>query len=417
VGGITAGLIARWDGANWSGFSSGLTFSDADSEAKSISVVGDQLTAGGNFHFAGGHPSRYWAVWGPSEGGGDMCDDGLFCNGLETCVDGACAAGPSPCAAPQRCRENDDRCVACLSNADCSDGLFCNGLETCTAAGTCQAGATPCAGQTCVESNDTCIANSEVWISFIDAAVVPGVGTVGPEDVVAFNLAAGTWSMIFDGSDVDLSGFVIDGLARMADGSLLLSFTAAGNVPGLTGGPSATSADDSDIVRFIASSLGANTAGSFVFYFDGSDVGLTTDDEDIDGIAVLPTGQLLLSFLGAVSATGASGADTDLLQFNATALGSVTTGSFAIYFDGSDVSLTDNGAEDVDAVALSGSTLLLSTLGNFSVPGVSGADEDVLRFTPTRLGATTSGIHAMFLDLSAKGIATAENIGALEFKE
>jgi hypothetical protein len=50
--------------------------------------------------------------------------------------------------------------------------------------------------------------------------------------------------------------------------------------------PSGANVDDSDIVCFVPSSLGATTAGAFVFHFDGSDVGLTTDDEDVDAIAL-----------------------------------------------------------------------------------------------------------------------------------
>jgi hypothetical protein len=38
------------------------------------------------------------------------CDDGFFCNGVETCVDGVCQKGESPCDAGQICRE-DVQCV------------------------------------------------------------------------------------------------------------------------------------------------------------------------------------------------------------------------------------------------------------------------------------------------------------------
>ncbi len=39
------------------------------------------------------------------------CDDGIFCNGAETCVDKTCQPGTSPCP---------------------DDGIFCNGEETCS---------------------------------------------------------------------------------------------------------------------------------------------------------------------------------------------------------------------------------------------------------------------------------------------
>lgn len=48
------------------------------------------------------------------------CDDGLFCNGAETCVDTVCAAGTPPCdASGELCMEDADRCVTvdCSTNA------------------------------------------------------------------------------------------------------------------------------------------------------------------------------------------------------------------------------------------------------------------------------------------------------------
>lgn len=44
----------------------------------------------------------------------------------------------------------------CQNNGDCDDGLFCNGAETCSA-GSCQAGTDPCPGQGCDEVSDTCV--------------------------------------------------------------------------------------------------------------------------------------------------------------------------------------------------------------------------------------------------------------------
>ncbi|MFK7984985.1 MAG: hypothetical protein AB8I08_03065 [Sandaracinaceae bacterium] len=49
----------------------------------------------------------------------DSCDDGLFCNGAETCgADGACAPGTAPCAV---CDETADRCDDCATMGD-ADG-------------------------------------------------------------------------------------------------------------------------------------------------------------------------------------------------------------------------------------------------------------------------------------------------------
>jgi hypothetical protein len=75
-----------------------------------------------------------------------FCDDGLFCNGAETCdaiLD--CQSGIAPCSDPEQpvCDDDLDRCVGCLDTADCDDGLFCNGAETCVD-NVCQLGMPPC---------------------------------------------------------------------------------------------------------------------------------------------------------------------------------------------------------------------------------------------------------------------------------
>jgi YD repeat-containing protein len=38
------------------------------------------------------------------------CDDGLFCNGAERCLDGVCTAGTTPCSGDQLCNEQTDSC-------------------------------------------------------------------------------------------------------------------------------------------------------------------------------------------------------------------------------------------------------------------------------------------------------------------
>jgi hypothetical protein len=78
-----------------------------------------------------------------------------------------------------------------------------------------------------------------------------------------------------------------------------------------------------------------------------------------------------------------------------------------LYFDGSDVGLS-NSNENVDAAAVDAAgRIYLSTTGNFSVTGASGADEDVFVFTPTTLGANTSGSFSpsLYFDGSAFGLA------------
>jgi hypothetical protein len=250
--------------------------------------------------------------------------------------------------------------------------------------------------------------SSAFTFSLRDAATVGGV-SVANEDIVS-NDGAGHFSLAFDGSDVGLAGYRIDASAWLDSDTLLLSVDAdrANILPGMTG-----PIDDSDVVRFDASSLGATTAGTFSMYFDGSDVGLTQSAADVDAFELLSDGRLVISTTGTVSVSGTSARDEDLLAFTPTSLGQTTVGTFALYFDGSDVGLGES-PEDVDAVSVdSTGRLFLSTADTFAVPGLSGADEDVFVFNPTQLGPTTAGTYSpsLFFDGSSFGLAANDVFG------
>ena len=204
------------------------------------------------------------------------------------------------------------------------------------------------------------------------------------EDILLYNRLTNRWQLFFDGSDVGIT-VDVDGFTRLADGSLLLSFDVAASLAGVG------TVDDSDIVRFVPTTLGATTAGNFSLYLDGSDVGLTTNNEDIDGIGIAPDGRLLLTTLGAFAVTGVAGADTDLLAFNPTALGTTTSGGWSLYFDGSDVGLSDSTSEDLRGIWVAANgQLYLSMASAFTVTGATGGGDDVVRCTPGTLGATTT---------------------------
>ncbi len=224
--------------------------------------------------------------------------------------------------------------------------------------------------------------------------------SVADEDIIAFD--GGGFSRLFDGSDVGVSGFRLDAFAVLGPGEVLMSFTTAGSIPGLSG-----TVDDSDVVKFTGT-LGPITAGAFELYFDGSDVGLTKNGEDVDSIELLSDGRLLVSTTGSFSVPGAFGSDEDIVAFTPVSLGSTTSGAWAVYFDGSDVGLTRSG-EDVDGVAVADDatgSIYLSTVGRFSVSGLTGADEDVFVFTPSSTGSATSGSYAssLFFDGSLYGL-------------
>jgi hypothetical protein len=252
-------------------------------------------------------------------------------------------------------------------------------------------------------SATTSAAAKPLYFTLLNGGTVGGV-TVADEDVVFFD-GASTFSLAFDGSDVGLASRRLDAFGWLDADSLVFSLDTDGaTLSGVTG-----PIDDSDVIRFDASpgGLGSATAGTFSMYFDGSDVGLTTTGEDVDAFELLSNGTIVLSTEGSVTVTGVSGAEEDLLVFSPSTLGESTSGTFAVYFDGSDVGLS-NANENVDAAAVDASgRIYLSTTGNFSVTGASGADEDVFVFTPTTLGTNTAGAFSpsLYFDGSAFGLA------------
>lgn len=239
-----------------------------------------------------------------------------------------------------------------------------------------------------------------IYVSSSTSGTAGGV-SFDDEDIVAYNTGSSTWSMYFDGSDVgvtaDLNAFDIQD-----DGTLLMSFDTAVTI-GTLG-----TVDDSDIVRFTPTSLGTNTAGTFSWYFDGSDVGLTTSSEDIDAVGFAPDGRLLISTVGSPGVTGLSGlADEDIVAFTATSLGSTTAGTWGYYFDGSDVGLSDASSEDTNGAWIDNTNndIYLTVLGAFTVTGVSGDGADIFICSPGSLGSTTSCTFTMYWDGSLYGFS------------
>lgn len=357
-----------------------------------------------------------------SDGDGTVdCLDGCPNDPLKTVVD-LCGCGvPPSCDDGNACTEDScDPQVGCVNvdiSASCDDGLFCNGLETCDPQWGCLAGVDPCDGGACNENTDSCgTAQPRLWMVFGGAPSIPTVGVVEQSDIVSYEPVAGVWALEFDGSDVGLTGQRIDGFARLASGELLVSFDIPLDIPGLIGGPGgATLVDDSDIVMFSPVSLGENTAGNFTFYFDGSDVGLAADNEDVDSISITPDGRLVLSTLGAVIAPGVNGATHDLFVMNATSLGSVTAGTFEMYVKGASVGLSTGTENVVGSTILANGDLLMSTSGPFAVAGLSGTNKDVIRFVPTALGLSAQGTFSMFLQTMPLGIPATARVAELEW--
>ncbi|WP_019506511.1 esterase-like activity of phytase family protein [Pleurocapsa sp. PCC 7319] len=224
--------------------------------------------------------------------------------------------------------------------------------------------------------------------------------TFNDEDVFAYNARTGTWSQYFDGSDVGLSSGDLDAIHLNDDGSLLFSLNASNNTVSGIG-----NVDDSDIVRFIPTSTGTNTAGNFELYFDGSDVGLTQGGEDIDAISIHSDGDIFISTNGFfdVEFGTVTGEDKDVLRFSPDSLGSLTSGNWSLYLDGSDVGLSGSN-EDIKGLSIyDDDEIVVSSLSDFAANDVTGNGSDLFSFKSTTLGDNTSGIFSLFSDGAANG--------------
>ncbi|MEM7273464.1 MAG: Ig-like domain-containing protein, partial [Actinomycetota bacterium] len=229
---------------------------------------------------------------------------------------------------------------------------------------------------------------------YLSSTISGGVGSIvyADEDIIAWDSVSGLWTMVFDGSDVLPGSADVDGFSIVDDTTIDLSFLAPVTVPGLG------SVDDSDIVRFSATSLGDTTSGTFTTVLDGSTVGLATNNEDIDAIGRGLGGETVVSTFGNANVPASSGSlaalDDDAILLNGSA--------WEFLFDGSDVEF--GGVEDLVGLSIDPASgdLFGASLGGFGVIGVTGDSDDVFRFTGTT-GAATAGTFTLFFDGDAAG--------------
>jgi secreted trypsin-like serine protease len=268
---------------------------------------------------------------------------------------------------------------------------------------TIEARATDTVGKTSSDSVMVVVENGNpadpilLYFSIGTSATLDGL-SVAPDDIVAWD--GSNFSLFFDGSDVGLSDafgtLTINAFSVVSPNQILLSFAQTGGILGFG------NFDDSDIVQFTATSLGEATQGTWSYYFDGSDVGLTRSGEDIDALELLADGRLLISTTGSVRVPGISGRDEDLLVFAPGSLGSSTSGTWSLYFDGGNRGLGGR-SEDVDGASVGpDQEIYLSTTGGFAVSGVSGGGNDIFVFRP----ASGSYDSSLYFDGSVQGLGS-----------
>ncbi len=104
------------------------------------------------------------------------CDDGLYCNGADSCSGGACSVhAGNPCPPPdgdancaESCNESLNNCTGPdPAGSSCNDGLYCNGNDSCSNGSCSIHTGNPCPGadgdgncrESCNETVDACTAN------------------------------------------------------------------------------------------------------------------------------------------------------------------------------------------------------------------------------------------------------------------
>jgi hypothetical protein len=216
------------------------------------------------------------------------------------------------------------------------------------------------------------------YMSFRTTTNVPTLGNVQDEDVVLYD--AGTWSLYLDGSDVGLAGNAedVDAFEIMDDGSVLVSTTGGGNVPGVG------AFNDEDLLRCVGT-FGSTSTCSWSRYLVGSVIGLTNGSEDVDGTSAA-SGLIFLSTNGAFSTGGLSGQGSDVFacvpEFDPSGAWDDCS-SYVLYFDGSAEGIADN----IDAFHVPDGVAVAAPP---TVNGVTAVPNPVVTETSVALSATAA---------------------------
>ena len=179
----------------------------------------------------------------------------------------------------------------------------------------------------------------------------PGSGC-DDADIYGFN--GFVFEQVFDARDAGLPGNAdIDGLWVLIEPGTEQFYMSFANNTGTTV-PGVGAVQDEDVVGYNA------ILDTWSLLFDGSAVGLgDTNGEDVDAFELLDDGSVVVSTVGTAQVNTDSddpgspqitALDEDLLSFTPDATGDYSSGTWAIYFDGSDYGLNDGNAEDIVGV-------------------------------------------------------------------
>ena len=252
-------------------------------------------------------------------------------------------------------------------------------------------------GQSAASSLTTSVTLDQIYFSTLGAFAVPGVP--GPyDDADIYSWDGVGFSRIFDASVMGLPNHAdIDGLVVVDADTFYISFNRnrGVTVPGIG------IVQDEDIVLY--------DAGIWSLYFIGGDVGLKdTNGEDVDAFEILPDGSILLSAVAGYNPDPDlpnNLRDEDVIRCVPDGGLPVTSCTWSIYLDGSDIGLNNGGGEDVNGIAMNGNDLYLTTLGTFGVTGLAGDGFDAFICNAFTSGTTSAcGSFSMYFDGSVEGV-------------
>lgn len=247
------------------------------------------------------------------------------------------------------------------------------------------------------------------------------------EDIVSFDEAEFAIQKVFDGSDVGLARANIDAFYVSPNGDIFFSISEDFYLEGFG------VVRDEDVLRFLPTSTGVMTRGSFEMFFDGSvnrlsgcgvdidalqiDEGVVQGpdadndgianevdpcpldaDNDIDNDGMCGNVKMYFSPTSTVNIDGVWYADEDIVMFDE------RTGQYSKYFNGSRVGISHT---DVDAIKLlDDQSILMSVKCPTTLEGFGNLNsEDILRFVPEALGENTSGQFELYADGSEIGLS------------
>ncbi len=223
----------------------------------------------------------------------------------------------------------------------------------------------------------------------------------------------------FDGSDVGLTTGKEDIKAFALDdqGNIYVTLKGKGTVTTPQGN---LIVGVNDILKFTPTSLGTTTAGTWDWYFDGSDVGLFGDDERIEGLSFLPGGDLVISIHERGNVPGVGQVQSgDLLRFSFTNQGFGTTaGTWSRWLGASTLGFSPRDSElNALWVSSDGNRVGFSADDDYRHGNWRAQDEDILMFNRTTssvsvlLNTTAMGMRS--LDVDGLHIASGDLLATL----